>query len=92
MVGGWWVVNGILVSVIDMDGRRASCLQLKCVLHNFKASLKRNAITGCDFVTETILRSSSSFALFIFLEQIEFHSSLHNGARRWKGGRGVVMG
>lgn len=66
MVGGWWVVNGILVSVIDMDGHRASCLQLKCVLHNFKASLKRNAITGCDFVTETILRSSSSFALFIF--------------------------
>jgi len=77
-VGGvWWVYGRGLVSVIDMDGRRGSCLQPKCVLHNFKASLKPNAITGCDFVTETISRISLLFFSVAFLEQIEFHSSLN---------------
>jgi len=72
-VGGvWWVYGRGLVSVIDMDGRRGSCLQPKCVLHNFKASLKPNAITGCDFVTETISRISLLFFWLLFWNKLNF--------------------
>lgn len=64
----WWTrgaIGGGLVSVIDMDGRRGSCLQPKCVLHNFKASLKqRNPLRA-------------AILWLFFLVQIEFHSWLH---------------